>query len=141
MAARSYNWNKLKNGYYDENGNLRNELIVDEADKLGEILAVKDRLSKSQLRNFFNEVKALDAKIERDNFDENLPYILMLKAKASYAYKGGRNSNIPKSFKEFIETNIDLIEEKRDIETFRGFVNFFETVVAYFYGHGGESNR
>ena len=139
--SRGYDWSSLKKGYYDLEGYLRRELIVEEADKIGKRL-VKDKLSRNQLRNFYNEVKALDAKIDEVNFYENLPFILMLKAKASYAYKWGRtNSKIPESFYEFIETNIEIIEGKAEPKTFKGFVKFFETVVAYFYGHGGEDNR
>ncbi len=146
MASRNYNsksydWSNLKKGYYDEKGNLRKELIVEEAEKIGERF-VRDRLSKSQIRNFFNEVKALEEKIKVNSFDKNFPFILMLMAKASYAYKQGKsNSKIPKSFYEFINVNINLIEKKGDQDTFQGFVTFFETVVAYFYGHGGGNIR
>ncbi len=132
----------LKEGYFNEKGYLRKDLITDIAEKIGENF-VQKRLSKSQLRNFFNEVKAIDAKIDdNNNFEENLPFILMIKAKASYAYKkGGKNSKIPKNFYEFLKSNIELIEKKSDYKTFEGFVNFFEAVVAYFYGHGGENNQ
>lgn len=149
MAKYNYNWNTLESGYLDEEGNFKLELIEDEADKLGRLFANgglkkynnKEKLTKTQLRNFYNEVKALDARINEDNFEENLPFILMLKAKASYAHRGGKNKKIPESFRDFIVKNVDLISKEKTYESFDNFTTFFETVVGYFYGHGGEGNR
>ena len=150
MARYNYNWKTLESGYLDDEGRLKLELIEDEADKIGELLARGginkeiryEKLSSSQLRRFYNEVKALDAKIDKDNFHENLPFILMLKAKANYAYRGGgRQKKIPESFKDFIIKNVEVVSRERNFESFKKFTIFFETVVGYFYGHGGEVNR
>lgn len=150
MASYNYSWKTLESGYLDEEGRFKKELIEDEADKIGELLAQgginkrnkKNKLTNSQLRNFYNEVKALDAKINEDNFLDNLPFVLMLKAKANYAYRGGgRNKKIPESFKDFIIKNVEVISEEKTYESFDNFTTFFETVVGYFYGHGGEGNR
>lgn len=146
--GQKYNWEILDKGYFDEKGYLRKDLVVNEAEKIGKLFAQgslnrydkNNTLSSSQLRNFFNEVKALDARVEEDNFEENLPFILMLKSKASYAYRGGKSSKIPASFYEFLEKNVEVIQKRGDIDTFKGFVDFFETVVGYFYGHGGDKN-
>lgn len=149
MASYNYSWKTLESGYLDEEGRFKKELIEDEADKIGELLAQgginkrnkKNKLTNSQLRNFYNEVKALDAKINEDNFLDNLPFVLMLKAKANYAYRGGKNSKIPESFKDFIIKNVEVISEEKTYKSFDNFTTFFETVVGYFYGHGGEGNR
>lgn len=142
----AYDWSKINAGYYDKKNNFRKDLILTEADSIGKLLAQgekkKNKLSSSQLRNFYNEVKALDARINEENFESNLPLIFMLKSKASYAYRGGgRGHKIPKSFYSFMNTNIDIIKTSPSFKTFKGFVTFFETVVGYFYGYGGESNR
>jgi len=149
MASYNYSWKTLESGYLDEEGRFKKELIEDEADKIGELLAQgginkrnkKNKLTNSQLRNFYNEVKALDAKINEDNFLDNLPFVLMLKAKANYAYRGGKNSKIPESFKDFIIKNVEVISEEKTYKSFDNFTTLFETVVGYFYGHGGEGNR
>jgi CRISPR-associated protein Csm2 len=150
MAKYNYNWNTLESGYLDEEGNFKLELIEDEADKLGKLFANGginrsqryEKLSSSQLRKFYNEVKALDAQITEENFSESLPFILMLKAKANYAYRGGgRNKKIPESFKDFIIKNVEIVSKERNYQSFDNFTTFFETVVGYFYGHGGEGNR
>jgi len=145
-----YSWNELEDGYLDENGRLKRKLIENEAEKIGRLLAKgglnrekkKEKLTKTQLRNFYNEVKALEERInDEDSFMNNLPHILMLKAKANYAYRGGKNQKIPKSFKDFIVKNIEIISEEESYTSFDNFTTFFEAVVGYFYGHGGEDNR
>ena len=150
MASYNYSWSTLESGYLDEDGRFKKELIENEADKIGELLANGginkrkryEKLSSSQLRNFYNEVKALDAKINEENFLDNLPFVLMLKAKANYAYRGGgKNKKIPESFKDFIIKNVEIISKEKTYKSFDNFTTFFETVVGYFYGHGGEGKR
>ena len=135
-----------KKGYVNSDEILRGDLITVEADEIGGILAVKAKLSNSQLRAFYNEVKALETKIgdKVENFPKNYPMILMMKSKAAYK-KGSQSSKIPLEFKDFIDENIDLIKKRngegKGKQAFDNFVIFFEAVVGYFYGHGGKGNR
>lgn len=134
-----------KKGYVDSDEILRGDLITKEADEIGKHL-VKAKLSNSQLRGFYNEVKALENKIgdKEENFPKNYPMILMMKSKAAYKC-GCKSSKIPLEFKDFIDENIDLIKKRngggKGKQAFDNFVIFFEAVVGYFYGHGGKGNR
>ena len=134
-----------KKGYVDSDEILRGDLITIEADEIGGVL-VRAKLSNSQLRAFYNEVKALENKIggKEENFPKNYPMVLMMKSKAAYK-KGSQSSKIPPEFKDFIDENIDLIKKRngegKGKQAFDNFVIFFEAVVGYFYGHGGKSNR
>lgn len=114
---------------------INKKLITEVAHEYG-VKFVKEGIPASQLRNFFNDVRSIEAKVKAGNsFDEVMPHILMLKAKAYYA--AGRNNKL-KPFKEFITKYVDRIETKED---FDAFVKFFEAVVAYFYGEGGGKNK
>jgi len=95
----------------------------------------KPELSNTQVRKFYNEIKAIERYIEMrepNTFVEKLPEIKMIKAKAAYAYgrklqkKGG---SITKEFKEFLDTNIDSIKTQRD---FQIFCKLFEAVLGFF---------
>ncbi len=93
------------------------------------------KVSSSQLRNFFSDVRSLEAKIESGNFEAFRPHIKMLKAKVAYALDRGKVSD---AFKNFISKCVDLIEDEKD---FKAFVLFFEAIVGYFYGEGGGRNQ
>lgn len=115
---------------------LREDLITVHAEEIGKKLVGNNPrtplLSSTQLRRFFNDVKALEAKIETGNFEEQKPMIKMLKSKGAYAY--GRDK-IPLEFKNYIDACVDKINNKDD---FNGFLKFFESVVGFYYGHGGK---
>ena len=127
-----------KEGYFSANGTIREKLISSEAEKIaGEF--VDERLTVSQLRAFFNEIKAIRNRLNEDgsNYQNIFPLILMIKSKAEYrgATKGAK---IPPRFKEFLIANVDrLVEDKKNKlgkQSFDAFVMFFEAVVGYFYG-------
>ncbi|MFQ6056139.1 MAG: type III-A CRISPR-associated protein Csm2 [Methanosarcinales archaeon] len=129
---QAINMNFLDNGYYQDEKKeiLRENLIVEHADKLGKEFARS--LTSAQLRRFFNDVRALEARVESSEFNKQLPIIKMLKSKVAYA-KG--RDKIPAGFKDFIDVCIDKIEDKKDFE---GFVKLFESVVGFYYFHGGK---
>ena len=88
--------------------------------------------SKSQIRKFYDDVlrnKIIIENLAYNNPDEEfrrrLPYIKMLKAKAYYAFE---REKITLAFKEFIEENVDIVEDMKDFEVF---CNFFEAIVAF----------
>ncbi len=132
--------------YYSDQGKtkIREDLIDEKARYLGRgfakggIQANNDfgkRVSSSQLRNFFNEVRSLEAKIGSGEFEMYRPHIKMLKAKVAYARDRGK---VSKAFDDLISKCVDLIEDKKDFEAF---VLFFEAIVGYFYGEGGGKNQ
>lgn len=139
----------LDKGYY-ENGALRPELLDTHAKSLGESFARKGDYSvkSTQMRRFYGDVKELETRIERetkgaDIFESDVPQklakylalIRMLKSKAAYA--AGRET-VSRAFESFIVKSVDQIKTPKD---FRAFVLFFEAIVGYYYGAGGEKNR
>lgn len=139
----------LDSGYY-ENGALRPTLLDAKAKSLGEDFAKKDgyKVKSTQMRRFYGDVKELETRIEReakgaDIFESDEPQKLakylalvrMLKSKAAYA--AGRET-VSRAFESFIVKSVDQIKTPKD---FRAFVLFFEAIVGYYYGAGGEKNR
>lgn len=128
-------------GYYSdpEKTKIKEDLLDTKAYYLGSRFARGDgrskRVTSSQLRNFFNDVRSLEAKISSGNFEVYRPHIKMLKAKVAYARDRGK---VSKDFESLISKCVDLIEDEKD---FNAFVLFFEAIVGYFYGEGGGRNQ
>lgn len=101
----------------------------------------KKGLTSAQLRRFYHEAKALEAKLRVEEYSKVYPFIRMMKSKASYACpKRPKNKRkIPEEFKNFIFMMVDSIPQEPDKgkENFKAFLLVFEAVVGYFYGEGG----
>lgn len=132
----------LNSGFFvdDKKEIIRSDLLEKHAFELGKKFA-SVKVSSSQLRNFFNDVKALEAKVDlvssSREFEKIKPYVKLLKSKVAYAYKNGKGK-IALPFKQFIDKCVDLVATKED---FKAFAIFFEAVVGFYYGEGGEKNR
>lgn len=135
----------LDKGYY-ENGVLRPDLLDTHAKSLGESFARKGdhNVKSSQMRRFYGDVKELETRIEQntnlesdkpEELAKHLALIRMLKSKAAYA--AGRET-VSRAFESFIVKSVEQIKTPKD---FRAFVLFFEAIVGYYYGAGGEKNR
>ncbi len=134
--------------YEDEEKELLKEEFLDEkAQKEAVSFVVKDQrnprrtdsrnsLSASQLRRFFGEFRQLEKRINAQGFDQVKPLIKMVKSKASYAANPS-NSKIPRAFKNFLISNINEINSKKDFEAF---MLHFEAVVGFYYGMGVSNN-
>jgi CRISPR type III-A-associated protein Csm2 len=134
--------------FYTSDNKIRPELLDSEARDLGKAFAARKGyhfVSSTQLRRYYNDVKQLQFKIERDLEDkknsddpealkEYLPLIKMLKAKVAYGTRPGTGERLSKGFKDTMDDCIGLIENPKDFQTF---VLFFESVVGYYYGAGG----
>lgn len=150
----SYDWDRLKKfKYSDSEGNLREQLITEDALRISNLLKsskiceykdykgekrfkkLKEGLTASQLRQFYGEVKGLELRLEENggNFKEVYPFILMLKPKIDYKHN---RQVIITEFKKFIDTNVDIIKEENKngngYKAFTDFCLFFECVVGYF---------
>ncbi len=113
---------------FRENGNLRRELLTKEAKAYAD--AFKGKLTTHQMRRFYNEVKALEARIEADRekgYEKNEALIGMLKAKVAYA-SNRPTAKVPQEFVTFIERGVDAIHSLQD---FKDFTLFFEAVVGF----------
>lgn len=90
-------------------------------------------LKSTQMRRFYDEIKAIQRKIETGkdlqeqnaNFERDRALIIMFKAKALYAEK---RKVSPRAFTQFIFDHTASIHDMKD---FQAFVKVFEAVVAF----------
>ena len=137
-----------KGGFLDDKGNIKKELIDNYAQEIANYIKSKEKgkekeITSAQLRRFYHDLKSIERKIQNkireekkanEVFEEFLPEIKMVKAKASYAYRGGgKDSKIPQKFKDFLTAGIEKINNYQD---FIAFMKHFEAVVGYLYGLG-----
>jgi CRISPR type III-A-associated protein Csm2 len=116
------------------NGQLRRELLTTEAEKWSDLLYDnKNGVTATQLRNFFNEVKALQSRIEAGGFAVNEAMIGLLKSKVAYAYARAEKKRKTgfEYLKSMIEQGADLSKSE---EAFNDFALFFEAVMGFFKG-------
>jgi CRISPR-associated protein Csm2 len=120
--------NYLSKGYFDERGNLHEELIVAHAKQIAYALA-QSRMTATSLRRFFGKVRFIERRLERRNdFHAIVPEILAL---VPYVNNAETRRVIPAIFREFIERNVELA--KKDQKAFcDGFLKHFEYIVAFF---------
>lgn len=124
-------------GFTNKKGYLRDELITTEAKDIAQSFK-DDKLSKSQLRAFFNETKAINNRLgeDREKFDSIYPLILLMKSKIEY--RASKDKDKMKNLKDFILKAISQIQKKKNegkgYESFKNFVIFFEAIVGYYYG-------
>ena len=89
---------------------------------------------RTQIRKFYDEVVRLNSlannKTNPEEWDNVLPYVNMLIAKAAYAQ--GRNSVTP-DFVDLMKNCIKEVREKKDLEVF---ANFFESFMGFYRKYG-----
>jgi CRISPR type III-A-associated protein Csm2 len=113
--------------YFTKEGYTRVELLKEEAEQIAERFAA-DRLTRHQLRAFYDHAKKQLQRLQYGTaFAEVHAEVARLKAFA--ADRAARANPIPRSFKEFIDRNIDAIRDEKSFE--KGFMPHFEAVVAY----------
>ncbi|MCF0171263.1 MAG: type III-A CRISPR-associated protein Csm2 [Bacteroidaceae bacterium] len=127
-------------GFADIKGNIREDLITKEALSIAKYFK-RENLSNSQLRAFFNEVKAINNRLEdNENFEKVYPMILMIKSKVEYRASKNDEKRKMKGFKTFLIEAINYIQKENKSEkgykAFKDFVIFFEAIVGYSYGEG-----
>lgn len=89
------------------------------------------KLTTSQIRNIYNEVKNIQRKTKTQKIFENELMVRIKLLKAKVRYNAARNTNaLDDRFKEDLETWIDNIKNMRDFEDF---CILFESVVGFFY--------
>jgi CRISPR-associated protein Csm2 len=89
----------------------------------------RDKLNKpTQIRKFFDEVIRFHGMLQSnpEQFDELLPYIKMLNAKAAYA--NGRDLIGP-AFKGFLSDGLKQVNDRQDFELF---CSFFEAFLGFY---------
>lgn len=113
-----------------EKRTLKPELFSTTAEQLAVELSIDDKVNKrSQVRKFYDEVQRLNTLAKSENWDDILPYIHMLIAKAAYAQ--GRKL-VTEDFVDFIKKSIEQIEARQDLEVFS---NLFEAFMGFYRKH------
>ena len=97
----------------------------------------REAMTTSQIRNFFGEVRRIQAKVQVDGFERSKPSFLLLRPKLAYAQarvisKFGRSRVT--DFREIIDKAHLAVKEK---EHFQNFVDFLEATLAYHKFYGG----
>ncbi|WP_347275369.1 type III-A CRISPR-associated protein Csm2 [Candidatus Kuenenia sp.] len=116
------------------NGQLRRELLTSDAENWSNLLYDNGfGVTPTALRNFYNEVKALQSRIEAGGFPSNEAMVGLLKSKAAYAYARAESKRKTGfgHLKSMIEQGSDLSKSERD---FKDFAHFFEAVMGFFKG-------
>jgi CRISPR type III-A-associated protein Csm2 len=124
-------------GYFNEQGHLRPELRVEEADMVARVLA-DAKVTNSQLRRFFTMSRSLEQRLDAGHsFDSIIADIASLQPFAANLI--GKEQNAAQRDKlgvllRFIDTNAQLA--RRNVQAFhKGFLPHFESVIAYFKYH------
>jgi CRISPR-associated protein Csm2 len=120
------------------------ETAVQFADEFGQHLCDlqqdrpgREAMTSSQIRNFFGEVRRIQAKVQVDGFDNNKTPFLLLRPKLAYAQarvvsKVGRSRITV--FREIMDEAHLAVKNK---DHFQNFVDFLEATLAYHKFHGG----
>lgn len=118
----------LDGGYFDEAGNLRPSLLVDDAEALASIFGEK-RMATSQLRRFFGKVRFVEQNLDAgQDFAAARSDIAGLIPHAANAVSRGV---APEVFLQFVRRNAELA--MRDERSFReGFVKHFESIIGFY---------
>lgn len=123
-----------KDGYFDAKGNLREELVVKDADMVAEVL-VRAGVTANQLRRFFTMSRSLEHKLDvSKDFEAIKPEIAKLQPFAAALIgkeqKAEQRARL-EALRDFIDVNAQKARESE--QAFRkGFLSHFESVIAYF---------
>lgn len=112
---------------------INSDLMSDDARKWAEnvsMAGLKKGMNKiSQLRKFYDEASRLSALVrDGEEYQNVIPFIKMLKAKAAYAE--GRKL-ITSEFNDFIKKSIAEVKSD-DAASFQLFISFFEAFIGYY---------
>jgi CRISPR-associated protein Csm2 len=124
-----------------ESKTLRPGLFDDDARKDADKI---QGIQSSQFRNYFNELRTLEARFEREAkgnsqvaFAKLIPQLELLKAKLAY---GQRKNGPLQNAKGFVNLMNSLIDAgKRSPEDFEAMMQYLEAVLAYFYAKEGQN--
>lgn len=151
---------RIKSFYISETNDIRPELFNDYAESVAKCFASKKEFVKkdgskginrsgvtsTQLRRLFDEVKSYKRIIKENNkksWNEQYPYIKMIKAKTHYTIARAKkndkkNSEYYDNVLTFISEGIDLIHTYQDYSVF---VALFESVYGYYYENRPDNNN
>jgi len=116
-------------GYFDENDNLKPELIQKWPQDIARMFK-EGGLKSTQLRRFFNRLRVIEQKLKSgQDFNRLKEEIEVLKPLAAASVGRG---NAPESFNRFVEHNVGLVVKSPNPDAFtRGFLVHFQSIIAY----------
>ena len=123
----SQSFNESFNSKWISDGITQETVVF--SDKLGKFIQEKG-LTASQIRNVFGEIK----RIQMKGFAAEKSSFYLLKPKMAYAAKRQNDHGI-KSFKKYFDM---AHEHVTDEKTYKNFVDFFESILAYHKAYGGK---
>jgi CRISPR-associated protein Csm2 len=117
--------------FYKETGSIDPKLFSDIAEKLARDINMsggKKANRRTQLRRFYDEVQRLNeaTRTRPDDWNNIVPYVNMLIAKAAYAEGRGL---VTSDFVSFLKESISQIKESQDLDVF---ANFFEAFWGFY---------
>ncbi len=118
--------------FRDANGYRKKELFTEYAVKYADAMT---KMTQTQLRKYYNEVKALEARVKANSdFKANEALIGLLKSKVAYGMAKENDRNKKEAFKVLLHMTEQGIEWSTKPEYFEDFVLFFEAVMGFFKG-------
>lgn len=120
--------------------------MVREADRIGKSLTngkESDKLSTSQIRAIFGEVRQIQGKMKIPQDKERaraFKRLYLLKPKMKYRVAKENNKQGVKNLVSVLEPALDLVfqSEEQKEQRFEHFVQFFEAILAYHRAYGGK---
>jgi CRISPR type III-A-associated protein Csm2 len=126
----------LQDGYFDDNGNIRCDLLTQTAEQVAKVLG-RSGVTSTQLRRFFTQVRSIERELGPKTFPKLMPQIQSLQPAVANYVGRGRNQQereARENFKRFIDCNVELAtRNEKNFE--KGFIPHFESVVAYYKYH------
>ncbi len=115
---------------------------INYAEKFGKYLA-KNRLTSSQMRIIYGEVKRIEASVmgldKGEDQGGNIKDFLLLRPKIAYAAKrsGTRGIEDLRKVMDVAHGAVNVEDEDKFKQTIENFADFFESILAYHKAYGG----
>lgn len=120
--------------FRDESNYRKKELFTDYALQYADELT-RHKITQTQLRKYYNEVKALEARIKANpDFKANEALISLLKSKVAYGLAKETDRDKKEGFKVLLNMVEQGIAWSTKPEYFEDFVLLFEAVAGFFKG-------
>lgn len=98
----------------------------------------REALTTSQIRNFFGEVRRIQAKIQQGGFNsENKIAFLLIRPKLAYAEARVKSKQGKSRIEDFRKVMEKAHMAVKDQHSFQRFVDFLEAVLAFHKSYGG----
>ncbi|NUQ23431.1 MAG: type III-A CRISPR-associated protein Csm2 [Saprospiraceae bacterium] len=97
----------------------------------------REALTTSQIRNFFGEVRRIQAKVQQGGFDNNKVAFLLIRPKLAYAEARVKSKQGKSRIEDFRKVMEKAHLAVKDQDSFQRFVDFLEATLAFHKSYGG----